>query len=301
MHVNGRRHNYVYYPIRWDDPATGRVYEPGYYDATGTYYEDVAFSDGEKYDNVVCKCPYCDTKTVISLDVKDVDAKVLTCPSCGASMEILSELDDFISAKEEQASYSTDFSGSQSYNARSYDGYTYSGSSSSNKKSKLPMVAVLLIVLGIVMTSWKAFTKPIGNASQKDPTISNIQVVEQQPASAIQVIPGSPVYLETDESGGYHLVNDVVRANKILYWDEAADSWYDESTDCWIWFNTDVEPALWQYWYEGISSNYGDYGWMEHDADGWWVEKSENNWVLVKNEPIEYDDSALWFIRSETS
>ena len=82
-------------------------------------------------------------------------------------------------------------------------------------------------------------------------------------------------------------------ADKELVWDEEADSYYDEETDCWLWYNTDVEPPLWQYWYEGISSDFGDYGWMEHDEDGWFIEKSYENWIEL---PEKYDTGSLWYI-----
>ena len=45
--------------------------------------------------------------------------------------------------------------------------------------------------------------------------------------------------------------------------------------------------------YEGISSDYGDYGWMEHDSEGWWIEASEGNWIPL---PSSYDSSGLWYI-----
>lgn len=113
-------------------------------------------------------------------------------------------------------------------------------------------------------------------------------------ASGIQIVPGQPVYLEL-QGDGYHVVNDPVRADRILYWDAAADSWYDRESDCWLWYNTDVEPAVWQYWYEGISSDYGDYGWMEHYSDGWFIEASNGNWVSL---PSIYGADGLWYIES---
>ena len=82
-------------------------------------------------------------------------------------------------------------------------------------------------------------------------------------------------------------------SDKTLVWDESADSYYDADTDCWLWYNTDVEPAVWQYWYEGISSDFGDYGWMEHDADGWFIEEDYNSWIPL---PDGYDQSGLWYI-----
>ncbi len=74
--------------------------------------------------------------------------------------------------------------------------------------------------------------------------------------------------------------------------------WYDSVTDCWFWFNDEETPAQWQYWYEGISSDYGEYGWMEYDMDegAWYVEASDGNWVHL---PGSYDTSGLWHMTDE--
>ena len=96
---------------------------------------------------------------------------------------------------------------------------------------------------------------------------------------------GGQAYTITDSS-----------SDKKLVWDADADSYYDESTDCWLWYNTDVEPAVWQYWYEGMSSDFGDCGWMEHDEDGWFIEESYGNWIEL---PDVYDPDSLWYITSD--
>ncbi len=76
------------------------------------------------------------------------------------------------------------------------------------------------------------------------------------------------------------------------------EDWYDSTTHCWFWFNDEEAPAQWQYWYEGISSDYGDYGWLEYDMeeDAWFVEVSDGNWVHL---PSGYDTSGLWHMRDE--
>ena len=53
-----------------------------------------------------------------------------------------------------------------------------------------------------------------------------------------------------------------------------------------------MTPNVWQYWAEGISSDYGDYGWMEHDEDGWFIEADQGVWIEV---PAWYDTSRLWY------
>lgn len=72
------------------------------------------------------------------------------------------------------------------------------------------------------------------------------------------------------------------------------EDWYDSQTECWFYFN----DGQWQYWYEGISSDYGDYGWMEYDMDesAWYIEVENGQWVHL---PETYDTTNLWHMNDE--
>ncbi|MCR5250290.1 MAG: hypothetical protein K6E50_06775 [Lachnospiraceae bacterium] len=76
------------------------------------------------------------------------------------------------------------------------------------------------------------------------------------------------------------------------------EDWYDSVTDCWFWFNDETAPYQWQYWYEGISSDYGDHGWMEYDMDSgqWYIEVRDGDWEVL---PDRYDTSGLWHFTDE--
>ena len=76
------------------------------------------------------------------------------------------------------------------------------------------------------------------------------------------------------------------------------EDWYDSKTKCWFWFNDEAKPYQWQYWYEDISSDYGDYGWMEYnmDEDTWYIEVRDGEWVQL---PYTYDTSKLWHFTDE--
>lgn len=76
------------------------------------------------------------------------------------------------------------------------------------------------------------------------------------------------------------------------------EDWYDSKTECWFYFNDTASPYQWQYWYEGISSDYGDYGWMEYDMgeEAWYIETDNGNWVHL---PSNYDTSKLWHMTDE--
>lgn len=78
-------------------------------------------------------------------------------------------------------------------------------------------------------------------------------------------------------------------------WDDEMDCYYDSVTDCYFWYNDTTKTHTWQYWYEDISSDYGDYGWMEYDASEkqWYIEVSDEEWVEL---PSEYDRSNLWHV-----
>ena len=55
-----------------------------------------------------------------------------------------------------------------------------------------------------------------------------------------------------------------------------------------------MEPPIWQYWYTGISDQFGDYGVMEYDTEeGRWYIQTENGWEEL---PSEYVTDYLWYI-----
>ena len=104
---------------------------------------------------------------------------------------------------------------------------------------------------------------------------------------------------QSDTTRSTAAVNNSIYVEEIgrTCYKDGAD-WYDSDTQCWFWYNNEQEPYQWQYWYEGISSDYGDYGWMEYDMDegAWFVEVSDGNWVHL---PDSYDTSKLWHMTDE--
>lgn len=290
----GRRHDYVYYPSAWTDSSTGRYYEKGYYDEEGKYYSDVSFQKDGKYSNVICQCPYCGNETIINLDNMTGTTQDLQCPNCTGQMEIKSELDEVLNESEADSYYRT--------RDNDVSELVQEEQKKKHKNTVIIIVAILalLLVRGSVRNALRKKIEPV-----VQPTIQAVQTIDNNIASntndndelqlinGVQIIEGRPVYLELNSDGGYHAVNDPIRADKIMPWNSDYESWYDSGTDCYVWYNTDVSPRVWQYWYEGISSDYGDYGWMEHDSDGWWIEASQNNWIKL---PSRYNTSNLWYI-----
>ncbi|MBR0353210.1 MAG: hypothetical protein IJH53_08395 [Oscillospiraceae bacterium] len=266
----GRRHDYVYYPFAWTDTSTGRHYEKGYYDESGKRYENVAFEKDGKYENVLCHCPYCDQDTVLTLDAANVSHS-LQCPHCNGPMELKTQLDEY--------------SGMQ--NASSAEP-VYRTAEAPKKKRHIGLIIIgVLAGLGI-----------LGNiVEDKTPTVTydppeQGYVINYDDNSNVALF-GETVYLKRTEEGEYAITNDSGAADKVMQWSNYDDSYYDPDSDCWIWCNTDMSPRVWQYWYEGISSDFGDYGWMEHEDTGWYIEESEGRWIEL---PDSYDTSGLWYI-----
>ncbi len=261
----------MYYPESWTDEASGTSYEKGYYDENGQHYDSVAFAKNGKYENVVCRCPYCGQSTVLNLTAEDATSHNLQCPSCGGPMEIQSELDDMIS----QGTGEPQSSASAQYRKQT---------AGTKKRRGWIIAAVLVILFGIGKNELRK------EEQQYTPPVQQIQQIQNtQPESSGY---GSTVILSRTGPDSFK-VSSASTGDKKLVWDSDADSYYDADTDCWLWYNTDVEPAQWQYWYEGISSDYGDYGWLEHDSEGWWLETSDGNWIKL---PGSYDASRLWYI-----
>lgn len=155
------------------------------------------------------------------------------------------------------------------------------------KKRRGGLLVLVLAVIVIIAIGSAAGSKTIREEHTTNNTNSFPAITAQEPTD------DDTLYLASNDRGEYYEVSSSDVWTKSLIWDYSADSYYDATTDCWLWYNTDVEPAQWQYWYEGISSDFGDYGWMEHDQDGWWIEESEGNWIPL---PSEYDTSGLWYI-----
>lgn len=104
-------------------------------------------------------------------------------------------------------------------------------------------------------------------------------------------------------SPGYGIKHDSIYVPEIrrdCAYDAKSDNYYDKETDCYFWLNNDVTPPIWQYWYEGISSDYGDYGWMEYDYDKecWFIETEKGKWEEL---PSYYNTDKLWHMDKPTA
>ncbi len=271
----GRKHSYAFFPEDWTDTETGVSYQKGYYDENGQRYENVAFEENGKYRSVVCRCPYCGLDTILDLGAEAAAGHSLQCPNCGGPMEIRSELDTILSEVPENTHV---------YNSEESLKNAFPQRTAAKKPRLWPIVLALMLLFGAV--------NRVKERLRPEPVQSDPAVVST--GSSLSLAPfGDHLYLEKQEDGSYHVVTDVLRSDRILDYDRDSDNYHDEASDCWLWYNTDMEPPVWQYWYEGISSDFGDWGWMEHADGGWYIEESEGNWVPL---PEKYDTTRLWYI-----
>jgi len=261
--------------VAWVDAATGRSYESGYYDEDGQHYDSVAFAQNGKYENVVCHCPYCDHESILTISATEASSQSLKCPNCGATMEIRSALDDAIDPGYDETSRSA-----------------APGKPRRTVRNILIGIAVAtLALIGLGVYGSKLIKEEEYSQTVEQYEIENDDQYYDDTDYYEEDVFGSTIGLTRTGDNSYAVSEE--GGDKLLVWDADADSYYDEQSECWLWYNTDVEPAVWQYWYEGISSDFGDYGWMEHDEEGWFIEEEYGSWIPL---PEDYDASQLWYI-----
>ncbi|MDO5703182.1 MAG: hypothetical protein Q4G47_07490, partial [Lachnospiraceae bacterium] len=136
------------------------------------------------------------------------------------------------------------------------------------------VAAAALIVIAIVLFAF------IGRRS-KPVSQNSAQYIQQ--SGAYTSAEGSDLYVK--ETG------------RTCAWDSEFEWWVDEKSGCYFYFDDTVSPAQWKYWYEGVSSDYGDYGWMEYDDSKkkWYIETSYQNWQEL---PKTYNTKNLWHMNN---
>ncbi|MBQ0058476.1 MAG: hypothetical protein KBS83_00735 [Lachnospiraceae bacterium] len=288
MTYHCKNHDYVYYAVGWRDANTGTSYEPGYYDENGQYYEDVAFKD-KTSGILTMKCEYCESV----IRTNWTEGTKPNCPNCGAVLKI-EKADELLNSYKES-----------SYRNSSYKPEAKSG----GKWHPVIMVLMLLMLLGGIM--------------EKEPIVAllavSILVVSTPFVSkflsksafvwtciGLVVVCALLQSFVTDirddnwDNSGYTSGDNSIYVEPLgrsCDWYDEYDSYYDPETDCYFAYNYDSDT--WQYWYEGISSDFGDYGWMEYDENEkqWYIETSNGHWEVL---PAKYDTAKLWHISDDS-
>lgn len=273
-----RNHDYMYYPRNWVDQTTGNSYRKGYYDENGDYYETVAFKGtGKNAAKYECKfvCTYCGTEVKLEWE----EGAVPACPNCGGTLS--EEITGIIFDKVEESFIYQDLSLTEDEERR------MKIMEGNRKKSVVGIVTavVTFVVIMCGLCCCGGFIGGLGGGNTNNNTYDS---------TLNTAVTTSDVY----ELGGninHHSRIEVVDTGRTCLWYSEYDSYYDSMTDCYFWFNDTVAPNEWQYWYEGISSDYGEYGWMEYDQakKQWFIEIDDGEWIPL---PDSYDTSYLWHI-----
>ena len=233
-----------------------KTYEAGYYDENGNHYEEKPFIEKE-VNKIYTKCPNCgNVKDYNYMDFYELE----NCPMCGTRMNIINDDDDIFIREEE---YETTWD---------------------KVKRVLFYICLGILIFGIIYLPFRI----VKNALNTTNSFSTQQTTNYNQQ---QVKIGNTIYLRR-VSSGYKLVNSSDSYDKKLVKD-SDDNYYDETTGLYLYYSKEYD--VWQYWYEPISGNFGDYGWMEYDIDEkqWYIEVDSNNWIVV---PSNFDTSDLYWI-----
>ena len=219
------------------------------------------------------ECPYCLGKVTAQASADGLQA--LTCPNCGGVLQESNAI-----AQPQQTAQS--FSQPQGYMSAPDTGYdTVQPAGGRRRKSVLGRVIGLVLIICFIAAALKAANNRLSNITQYNYNNNNYNYNDDN---------NGYDYYEPDNSDSIY----VDALGRTVFWNSEYDCYYDEDTDCYFFLNNDMNPPVWQYWFEGVSSNYdSDYGWMEWDYDEkrWYVQQSENSWVPLPEN--EYTDR-LW-------
>ncbi len=217
-------------------------------------------------------CEYCNTVSTLTIDGDES----IVCPVCGAPVPP-EFIKDATAAVNVMPAYSAGNAGA-GYGA---------------KRKKNPIIKAFITVAVIyfaIIVVYRAYHAAIHRAffnldsSRSSPSVSTSAPVST--SSAVSKSTGA-----TTAGNGDSVY--VPALSRTVYWNDENESFYDKPTDCYFFWNDEIDYPDWQYWYEDISSDYGDYGWMEWDGDEgcWYIETGEGEWEVL---PSEYDTSELW-------
>lgn len=215
------------------------------------------------------ECPYCLGRVTGTPSADGLSA--LTCPNCGG---VLSEANAIAQPDPVQQTYSQPtqtYSSSPDTSIRAYPNQPSLGEKLKSCITTVIGLAIVGLICGGIF--WGL------SRSQNHSTPQQGYYEE---------------YHEDYAPGGHEDSIYVDVLGRTVYWDNEYDMYYDPGTDCYFFMNYDMDPPVWQYWFEGVSSKYGEkYGWLEWDYNErcWYVQKSKSSWVkLPENEYTEW----LW-------
>ena len=251
---NSIRYRYKYYPKPFTD-KNGMDNKAGYYDE----------ETGKRYDNLimpgvknVVTCPSCNKQFFHTWETSGTKAEELTCPFCKYPIQVSHTAEGQLVTEKTKL---TPEARKDKIIGGLEDFWDEVG------KFLVLIVLVVGIFVGIGFGLISASEKYGWGWSLSPEKIHSSIEVSRPNTNVIYVEPiGREVHFD-------------------------GENYYDPESNMYFWYNTNVSPAQWQYWYGPISEQYGDYGWMEYDTEKgqWFIETYSGNWVVY-----EGDTSMLW-------
>ncbi|MBR6377554.1 MAG: hypothetical protein IKS05_07310 [Oscillospiraceae bacterium] len=158
------------------------------------------------------------------------------------------------------------------------------------------IIALILVAAPIVYLVVSSICSCISYYNSLEKFLTN-PTGEMRPAKTLRNVNldrfGATLYLRETEPGLMELTTGG-EEDVAVNWSEDYNGYYYTSGHLrLLWYNTNVTPNRWQYWYAPISAEFGEYGALEYRDDGWYVETAEGNWSPV---PERYDTAGLWHI-----
>lgn len=270
----------MYVNESWMDAATGVVYNKGYYDENGKYYgaDTVAFKKPDGSYEAHYECEYCGTE----LEANWKEGFYPACKNCGAEMKKTPVfVDEILNVGNAETSNNA---------------YRSSGSGVHMPDTHFLVSFLLKLLVGIsapiimIVTMFSVMTKSM-QSNYNDYSSSSEPVQFEEVETNLEIY-GTDIYLDEISPNTYRICTETDEYEKHITWDYGAQSYYDYDSNCYLWYNTDVSPNLWQYWYDDIAGD-SYYGWMECEGDDWYIETSDTDWELY-----EGDTSNLWHIEN---
>lgn len=211
--------------------------------ATNIYVEPNTYTPNPP---IVVTCDYCGSANTI----EPYEEK--TCHHCGASLPSYNRSASNIAidtvSSVNTSSTTDDYSVSKSYLLKL---------TTACLVGFIPLLIVLFVV----------FNLSANNGVSSQPSANTYEKVAEQN------------YVDNSTNTGHQSVY-VEALERSVPWNAEYETYYDENTDCYFFKNYDLEPPIWQYWFEGVSTPYDEYGWMEYDFDEncWYIQTNAETW-----------------------
>lgn len=274
-------HDYAYYDSDFVG-SDGVYYDKGYYDETGKYYPELVIEDKPIIQGAVCK--YCGTNVVINFDSIDTLEEV-KCSSCGASIDLKDCFPVNTDYRVEEVSmYSDHEEVIRNEEVEQYFAKQEEKELNNQKWKFLAMFFPFAFCLIIPISTLVMI------AESCDPIYETSEYQEFEEYQDSIYYEENDDYLTTIDDYNVDLLGQIIYVPEIdrqCTWSRDYECYYDNITDCYFVYNSEISVPQVQYWYEDYSSAYGDYGWLEYDVleDMWYVEINDGVWKGIDNPP----------------